>query len=415
MKQKTAKNGYFLIATAIIIIVCTGCPPKHQDETLLTGAPAQIAPHATENGVSLPKEDELSDPAIEIMPDSVPDEQNAPPAQPAQPDDSADAPIVQQAPDAQETPAPADPPEQAQVLPPTAVSSSPPTESDPSAEAPIEQNGAKEAPTDSAVDDIQAFTFTLVGQRIYDAYEELLRTYVDKDGNVDYATLRRKRGDLYAIIRDLDELDPREYLPWDRDQKIAFWLNAYNIFTLKVVIDHYPIEPTWTRVMLNYPRNSIMHIRDAWTKKYFKVAGVEWTLREIEREKLVKEYGDLRVCLALSYASMGGAILRNEPYYPDRLDEQLDDQARKFLSDPRGFEISGRTVYLADIFNWYRQDFIGKYGEIRRFREKPPQIQAYLNFIANYVRPADLRYLETQDYTVEFRKYDWRLNEQSQK
>lgn len=260
----------------------------------------------------------------------------------------------------------------------------------------------------------KASDLELLGPRISAAYKDLLSKYVDAGGNVDYAMLRRKRGELYAVVRDFDNVDPREYLPWGRNEKIAFWLNAYNIFTLKIAIDNYPIEPSWAKVLLNYPKNSFVHVNDPWTKKYFKVMGIEYTLREIEREILLGRFGDPRVCLALSYASMGGAILRNEPYYPDKLDEQLDDQARKFMADPRGFEINtaGRMVYLADIFNWYKQDFINKYGDIRKFRDRPRHIQAYLNFIVQYIDADDARYLATQEYTVEFRKYDWRLNEQ---
>ncbi len=268
--------------------------------------------------------------------------------------------------------------------------------------------------SDASVVNDEASDLTLVGARLLADCKDLLATYVDKHGNVDYATLRRRRSELYRIVREFDNLDPREYLPWGRNDKIAFWLNAYNMFTLRVVVDNYPIESSWVKVMLNYPRNSIVHVKDAWTKKYFRVMGIEYTLREIEREILLQRFEDPRICLALSYASMGGAMLRNEPYYPDRLDEQLDDQCRRFLADRRGFQIdhNARTVYLSDVFNWYKQDFIGKYGDVRRFRDKPQPVQAYLNFAIQYISEADVRYLESQDYTVEFRKYDWRLNEQ---
>jgi len=268
--------------------------------------------------------------------------------------------------------------------------------------------------SDASVVNDEASDLTLVGARLLADCKDLLATYVDKHGNVDYATLRRRRSELYRIVREFDNLDPREYLPWGRNDKIAFWLNAYNMFTLRVVVDNYPIESSWVKVMLNYPRNSIVHVKDAWTKKYFRVMGIEYTLREIEREILLQRFEDPRICLALSYASMGGAMLRNEPYYPDRLDEQLDDQCRRFLADRRGFQIdhNARTVYLSDVFNWYKQDFIGKYGDVRRFRDKPQPVLAYLNFAIQYISEADVRYLESQDYTVEFRKYDWRLNEQ---
>ncbi len=129
------------------------------------------------------------------------------------------------------------------------------------------------------------------------------------------------------------------------------------------------------------------------------------------------KFKDPRICFTFSYATLGGALLRNEPYYPDKLDEQLDDQVKKFLATPRGLRIDHqeKTVRLADIFNWYKSDFIEKYGDIKKFRDRPAHIQAYLNCIVKYISSDDLKYVESRDYEVKFLKYDWRLNEQTNK
>jgi hypothetical protein len=246
----------------------------------------------------------------------------------------------------------------------------------------------------------------------YEACEQIFSTYVDDQGLVDYKTLRRKRAEIINAARQFDEVHPAQVMSWSNNEKIAFWINAHNIFTLKLIVDNYPIQPKW--YLINYPDSSIMQIVGGREKRYFKVMGMEYTLQEIEKEILMARFGDPRIFFTLSYASMGGAFLRNEPYYPDKLDQQLDEQVRKFLSSPRGFRIdkTKKIIFLSDIFNWYKPVFIEKYGSIKKFRDRQPDIQSYLNFIVDYVSPDNVGYFESDNYRVEFQLYDWHLNEQ---
>jgi hypothetical protein len=286
------------------------------------------------------------------------------------------------------------------------------------AEAGSEKESAKEADSDDPgnSENGQKPDFEIVAPDLYEKCEYILTTFVDKHGKVDYKTLRAKRRKLIAATRAFSNIDPREYFPWSRNEKIAFWINAYNVLTLKVVIDNYPIKHHPIKILL-YPKNSIIHINGVWTKKYFDVMGIEYTLREIEREILMARFKDPRICFTFSYATLGGALLRNEPYHPDKLDEQLDDQVKKFLATPQGlrFDHQEKVVRLGDIFNWYKGDFIEKYGDVKKFRDRPAHIQAYLNCIIKYISPDDLKYIESKDYEVKFLKYDWRLNEQPNK
>lgn len=285
-----------------------------------------------------------------------------------------------------------------------------------------EKESAKEADSDDPnnSENGQKPDFELGAPDLYEKCEYILTTFVDKHGKVDYKNLRRKRSKLIAAARAFSNIEPVEYLSWSDNEKsdngkIAFWINAYNILTLNLVIENYPIKPLWWRI--TYPPNSIIHIPGAWTKKYFDVMGIEYTLREIERELLMAKFKDPRICFTFSYATLGGALLRNEPYYPDKLDEQLDDQVKKFLATPQGLRIDRqeKIVRLGDIFNWYKSDFIEEYGDIKKFRDRPAHIQAYLNCIIKYISSDDLKYVESKDYEVEFLKYDWRLNEQPNK
>ena len=257
----------------------------------------------------------------------------------------------------------------------------------------------------------------------YEDYAVLLNTFVDDRGRVKYAVLRRKRAVLLEITKQVSEIHPAQLLSWSQQEKKTFWLNVYNIMTLKVVIDEYPIQPVW--YMFTYPSNSIMHIPGAWSKKYFNVMGIQYTLSEIKSEILMKRYQDPRVCFAMSFASTGGAILRNEPYYPSKLDEQLDDQVRRFLASPKGMRIdrSSKKVYISDIFNWNKADFIASYGEIKKFRERREDIRAFLNLITLediagsgnylYISEETAGFFNSKDYEIAFEQFNWHLNDQN--
>ena len=217
---------------------------------------------------------------------------------------------------------------------------------------------------------------------LYKTCDAFLSKHVNENGTVNYAKLRRKRSDLFNAVRVIQQVEPLEYLQWTDDEKVAFWINAYNIFTLKLVIDNYPIEARW--YMILYPANCIMQIPKGRQKLFFDIIGLEYSIREIEFEMLLDRFEDLRVIFALTYASNSGAFLSNRAYTPSKLDEQLDEQVRRFLSSDRGLKIDRKKniVYISGIFNWYKKYFIAsKYSQTKKFRKHPEYIRSYLNFI----------------------------------
>lgn len=237
---------------------------------------------------------------------------------------------------------------------------------------------------------------------------------ITPEGLVDYGTLRRKRVDMIAAAKALKDMNPAVLMILSKEEKIAFWINTYNVCTLKLVIDNYPIEPKL--YMIFYPDNSIMQISGNWRAKFFEIQGLEYTLEEIEKDFLLDRYKDPRICFALSYASLGGAILRNEPYTAEQLNEQLDDQVRQYLESDRGLQINKRenVIYLSNLFTMHNHKEVflkSEYAEIKKFRDRKPEEQAWLNFIWNYLPEEDKRYLETASYGIKFMKYEWLLNE----
>jgi len=240
----------------------------------------------------------------------------------------------------------------------------------------------------------------------------VLSTYVSDKGKVNYKKLGLNREELRRLLSAFAGLDHKEYTSWSKEDKIAFWVNAYNLFTLKIIIDHYPIKANPFKTII-YPANSIMQIPDVWNKYTLPVMGVRYTLREIERNILLREFDDVRICFALTYASTSSPVLRNEPYTGVSLDKQLNEQVKIFLASPYGFKIDRikRRVYLSVIFKWYAENFINKYGTDKKFEGKNGIVRAALNFISSFVSREDADFLARKNYSVEFMNYDWTLNE----
>lgn len=242
----------------------------------------------------------------------------------------------------------------------------------------------------------------------------IFKDFVSDKGLVNYKSLKRKRPELNKLLNDLHNFDPNEYSRLSKDDKTAFWINVYNLQMLRIIVDNYPIEST--RILrIIWPPDSIRHISGIWDQYKFIVMDEEFTLQEIDQRFFRREFDDPRTFLAITYASLSSPPLRNEPYYGHKLNAQLDDQTRRFLTDSLAFKIDAAKskVYLSAIFeqSWYGQYFLSKYGTDKKFKTQPPAVAAILNFIIRYIPEPDVRFLETANYSVEFMNYNWRLNE----
>lgn len=260
---------------------------------------------------------------------------------------------------------------------------------------------------DSAADTSEEFSYTVYG--------ELLKQYVDIEGRVDYAALRTDRAGLDRFVASMGNVAESELASWSEEARLAFWINAYNAITLQYIVDHYPIEKGGLISGLLHPANSIRQIPGVWDKLTTPVAGKPLTLDAIEHEILRKEFSEPRIHMAIVCASVGCPPLRNEPFAEERLDQQLDDQSRRFLGSPVRFRIdrTANEVYLSPIFKWFGEDFVPVYGaSAARFSNHGAQMAAVLNFVSSYVSETDAAFLEDADLQVKFSDYDWSLNEQ---
>ncbi|MBN2512825.1 MAG: DUF547 domain-containing protein [Sedimentisphaerales bacterium] len=247
---------------------------------------------------------------------------------------------------------------------------------------------------------------------LYKVCETILSQYVNDKGEVNYSLLRRKRSDLNNAMSYLKNVHPAQIMALNDNEKQAFWINTYNLCTLKLIIDNYPIQPKW--YMILYPNNSVMQISDPWTKNYFEIQGLQYNLREIEQELLLLRFKDPRICFALSNATRGGAALRKEPYRAEILSDQLDDQVKQFLASAQGItmEMNTNTAYISNLFNIHRDTFLkSKYAEIKKFRQRKPDEKAWLNFLLFFIKDTDKSFFENHDIILKFKKFDWELNE----
>lgn len=247
----------------------------------------------------------------------------------------------------------------------------------------------------------------------YEDYALVLETYVDDNAMVNYRGLKSNREQLDAFVARLDKLQPEVYDAWDDDHKIAFWLNAYNGFTLKAIIEHYPIKASFLGGK-RFPKNSIRQIKGVWNKLEFSVMGRKRTLEEIEHEILRKKFTEPRIHMALVCAAMGCPPLRNEPYTGSRLSEQLDDQTRRFLKNPLMFRLNRKKerVYISSIFKWFGKDFVSIYGANDKLKEYSETKRAVLSFMSRYLDKETQEYIASQELSVKHLDYDWSLNEQ---
>jgi hypothetical protein len=176
-------------------------------------------------------------------------------------------------------------------------------------------------------------------------FSELLTKY-NQEGQVDYAGLKRQETLLDTYLEGLAKIDP-DSLP--RNERFAFYVNAYNAWTIKLILSGYPgVESI---------KNLGSLFQSPWKKKIVKLGGTITTLDHIEHDILRPEFKDPRVHFAINCASKGCPPLYQEPFTGSQLDIQLDGVTQSFLDNPEFNRLEGNTLYVSSIFKWFSEDF----------------------------------------------------------
>ncbi len=238
------------------------------------------------------------------------------------------------------------------------------------------------------------------------AYAEVLRAVV-RGSRVDYAALKADRGRLDAVVRSWASPTRAEEQAWTRQQRMAFWINAYNALTLQAIIDHYPIRGS---VFSLSPRSSIRQIDGVWTALKWNVAGRTVSLDDIEHKILRPTFGDARIHFAVNCASVSCPTLAPEPYRADTLNAALDAAARRYLGSTEGVRVDGRGLRVSSIFKWYGEDFIPEYAAVVPGTRAPGE-RAILGAIVRFGPSEAARAARGGDLRIGFLDYDWSLND----
>ncbi len=234
-------------------------------------------------------------------------------------------------------------------------------------------------------------------------YNGVVKAHV-VDGLVNYAALKADAKALDQYLTGLAAVSEKPFKSWDKARRLAFLFNLYNATTLRLILDHYPVKSI---------KDIGSFFKGPWDQPVVRLFGKTITLNALEHGILRKHYNEPRLHLALVCAAKGCPPLRSEAYTAERLNEQLDDQSRRFMGNSANFRIDrGKgSVYFSALFNWYGNDFRGKYSPSAGFIGLNETERAVANFCARYISEADRNYLEAGGYTVKFLDYDWSLNE----
>ncbi|TAE28193.1 MAG: DUF547 domain-containing protein [Candidatus Kapaibacterium sp.] len=230
-------------------------------------------------------------------------------------------------------------------------------------------------------------------------YSALLSEHV-KDGRVNYKAIKNDKR-FTDYLQQLSKTDPKTL---SGKEELAFWLNVYNAFTLKVMCDHYPLKSITD---LNFPSGAggliIATIAKStiWDKQLVEINGKKYSLNGVEND-IIRPKGDPRVHFAMVCAAKSCPPLRNEAFQADKLNEQLEDQGRDFLAQTKKntFDFSKKSCNISNIFNWFKGDF-EKTG-------KTP-----LQYIARFLpkEQGDMLLANANNFSVNYTEYDWSINE----
>lgn len=227
---------------------------------------------------------------------------------------------------------------------------------------------------------------------LHKAFTEILKRNVVVSGpasTVRYANLKSSPDSLNSYLKDLSSVKESEFKSWNENQQFSYLINAYNAYTLKLIINHYPVK-------------SIKDIGgffgSPWKKEFIPLFGKKVHLDHIERGLIRKDYKEPRIHFALVCAAIGCPKLQPFAYQPQKLDNQLEESAKEFLQDKsrNHYSKDENTFFLSSIFKWYGEDF-GDKKDVKKFVAKGMG----LSLSEKELKKAKLEYLD----------YDWKLND----
>lgn len=226
----------------------------------------------------------------------------------------------------------------------------------------------KETPIETVLDSVNTVNHNL--------WNSLLQKHVSTQGNVSYKGFKESEKELDDYLGFLSENTPQN--SWTKADKLAYWINAYNAFTVKLIIDNYPVK-------------SIKDIKKPWDKKFIPIGDKLLSLNHIEHE-ILRKMNEPRIHFAIVCASVSCPKLQNTAFEPSKTEEQLNNATKEFLSDSARNELSQNSIKISKIFKWFSSDF--------------KQNGSLIDFLNIYSEITI-----SQNAKKSFKDYDWNLNE----
>lgn len=213
----------------------------------------------------------------------------------------------------------------------------------------------------------------------HDSWDQLLRKYVSSAGKVNYKGFKSDKTAMQAYLDQLSTNPPQSN--WSRNERLAYWINVYNAFTVKLIVD-------------NYPTTSITKLEGGkpWNKRWIPIGEKTYTLDEIENSIIRPRFKDARIHFAVNCASVSCPELLNRAFTASKLTQQLESQTRAYINNSRHNSISASAPQVSQLFEWYAVDF-----------EQKGTLIDFLNAYSSTPIQANA--------TVGFKSYNWNLNE----
>jgi hypothetical protein len=228
------------------------------------------------------------------------------------------------------------------------------------------------------------------------AWDALLKKHVvlldgGKASQVRYTGIAQERPALKQYLDSLSQVSEAEFTAWTKAQQIAFLINAYNAYTVEKILTRYPnIKSIW---------DFGKFFGNPFKDQFFTLLGRKTSLDAIEHETLRKNYREPRLHYAVNCASVGCPMLREEAYVPERLEGQLEEQARRFLSDRSRNRSRDGRLEVSKIFDWFKEDFEPRERYFAR----------YSKILSD--DPGQQRLVADGKARLSFLDYDWSLND----
>lgn len=221
----------------------------------------------------------------------------------------------------------------------------------------------------------------------HDDWDALVKQHVNAAGWVDYKGFMADSTKLQGYLNLLRSSHPNKK-NWSRNEQLAYWINAYNAFTVELILDNYPVES------IKDIKSGIPFVNGVWDIEFIEIEDQTYSLNNIEHGIIRPKFNEERIHFAVNCASYSCPKLLNEAFCAEHLDQQLDKATKSFINNPEKNNIKEDRVEISKLLSWYWGDFKKKYNSRIEFINKYSATQV------------------NEDAEVDYLDYNWSLNEQ---